>query len=202
MRVRYFVNWWIGRLLSHVQRSPLFCPPGLVKFVPAVARLFCLALPGSFLKMCFAQNKGDLCRHLMCSLSLPCSRRILANLVDSCCSRFGNLINCVKQRQSLRISGSLHCPPHPHSLGSCRSRSRGRQVGLAHRIMTSPAAFYQVKITTGWSGTLRKSHYNRNRLLTKYIQHAWHCVLSLSKFHYQTQHMKHCRCRFQGDISS
>ena len=90
--------------------------------------------------MCFEQNKGDLCRHLMCSLSLPCSRRILANLVDCGCSRFGNLINCVKQRQSLRISGSLHCPPHPHSLGSRRSRSRGRQVGLAPRIMTSPAS--------------------------------------------------------------
>ena len=44
-----------------VQRSPLFCAPGLVKFVPAVARLFCLALPGSFLTM-FAQNKGDPCR--------------------------------------------------------------------------------------------------------------------------------------------
>ena len=63
------------------------------------------------------------CRHLMCSLSLPCSGRILANLVDCCCSRFGNLITCVKQRQSFRISGSLHCPPHPHSLCS-RRRSR------------------------------------------------------------------------------
>ena len=31
-----------------------------MKFVPAVARLFCLALPGSFLTM-LAQNKGDLC---------------------------------------------------------------------------------------------------------------------------------------------
>ena len=30
-----------------------------MKFVPAVARLFCLALPGSFLDM-FAQNKVDL----------------------------------------------------------------------------------------------------------------------------------------------
>ena len=44
-----------------VQRSPLLCAPGLVKFVPAVARLSCLALPGSFLTM-FAQNKGNLCR--------------------------------------------------------------------------------------------------------------------------------------------
>ena len=43
-----------------VQISPLLCDPGLVKFVPAVARLFCLALPGSFLTI-FAQNKGDLC---------------------------------------------------------------------------------------------------------------------------------------------
>ena len=49
-----------GASVNHVQRSPLFCAPGLVKFVPAVARLFCLALPGSFLTM-FAQNKGDLC---------------------------------------------------------------------------------------------------------------------------------------------
>ena len=48
------------RVPSTVQRSPLFCAPGLVKFIPAVARLFCLALPGSFLTM-FAQNKGDLC---------------------------------------------------------------------------------------------------------------------------------------------
>ena len=42
-----------------VQRSPLFCAPDLVKFVPAVARLFCPALPGSLFM--FAQNKGDLC---------------------------------------------------------------------------------------------------------------------------------------------
>ena len=32
----------------------------MVKFVPAVARVFCLALLGPFLTM-FAQNKGDLC---------------------------------------------------------------------------------------------------------------------------------------------
>ena len=38
-----------------VQRSPLFCAPGLVKFVPAVARLFCLALPGSFLNVLCAE---------------------------------------------------------------------------------------------------------------------------------------------------
>ena len=36
---------------SALQRSPLFSAPGLVKFVPAEARLFCLALPGSFLTM-------------------------------------------------------------------------------------------------------------------------------------------------------
>ena len=44
----------------NLQRSPLLCAPGLVKFTPAVAYLLCLALPGSFLNM-FAQNKGDLC---------------------------------------------------------------------------------------------------------------------------------------------
>ena len=44
-----------------LQRSPLLCAPGLVKFVPAVARLVCLALPGSFLTM-LAHNKGDLCK--------------------------------------------------------------------------------------------------------------------------------------------
>ena len=43
-----------------LQRSPLLCTPGLVKFVLAIARLFCMALPGSFLTM-LAQNKGDLC---------------------------------------------------------------------------------------------------------------------------------------------
>ena len=32
-------------------------------FVPAVARLFCLALPGSFLTL-FVKNKGDLCINL------------------------------------------------------------------------------------------------------------------------------------------
>ena len=36
---------------TDIQRSPLLCTPGLVKFVPAVARLFCLALPWSFLTM-------------------------------------------------------------------------------------------------------------------------------------------------------
>ena len=41
-----------------IQRSTLFCAPGLVTFVPAVARLFCPALPGS---LCFAQNEVDLC---------------------------------------------------------------------------------------------------------------------------------------------
>ena len=46
--------------VCYVQRSPLLCAPGLVKFVPPVPRLFCLALPGSFSTM-FAQNKGDLC---------------------------------------------------------------------------------------------------------------------------------------------
>ena len=51
---------YLIKMLLHLQRSPLFCAPGLVKFVPAVARLFCLALPGSFLTV-FAQNKGDLC---------------------------------------------------------------------------------------------------------------------------------------------
>ena len=44
----------------HEQRLSLSCAQGLVKFAPAVARLFCLVLPGSFLTM-FAQNKGDLC---------------------------------------------------------------------------------------------------------------------------------------------
>ena len=46
---------------NQLHRYPLFCAPGLVRFVPAVARLlFCPALPGSFLTM-FAQNKEDLC---------------------------------------------------------------------------------------------------------------------------------------------
>ena len=44
-----------GASVNHVQRSPLFCAPGLVKFVPAVARLFCLALPGSFLNVLCAE---------------------------------------------------------------------------------------------------------------------------------------------------
>ena len=35
--------------LDIVQGSTLLCVPGLVKFVPAVARLFFLALPGSLL---------------------------------------------------------------------------------------------------------------------------------------------------------
>ena len=34
-----------------------------MKFVPAVARLLCLALPGFFLTM-FAQNKGALCTEI------------------------------------------------------------------------------------------------------------------------------------------
>ena len=51
----------LSAICYNLQRSPLFCAPGLVKFVPAVARLFCTALLGSFLNM-LAQNKGDLCR--------------------------------------------------------------------------------------------------------------------------------------------
>ena len=45
----------VGHLFKYVVQRSLFCAPGLVKFVPAVARLFCLALPVSFLNM-FAQN--------------------------------------------------------------------------------------------------------------------------------------------------
>ena len=59
-----------------LQRSPLLCAPGLVKFVPAVARLFCLALPESFLTM-FAQNKGDLCMYREFSVLLSKSQLIL-----------------------------------------------------------------------------------------------------------------------------
>ena len=44
------LNW-----LLHIQRSTLSCTPGLVKFVPAVARLFCLVLPGSFFNMLCAE---------------------------------------------------------------------------------------------------------------------------------------------------
>ena len=54
------LNRGIRIKFSTLQRSPLFCAPGLVKFVAAVARLFRLALPGSFLNV-FAQNKGDPC---------------------------------------------------------------------------------------------------------------------------------------------
>ena len=43
------------RFEKDIQRSPLFYAPGLVKFVPAVARLFCLALPGSFLNVLCAE---------------------------------------------------------------------------------------------------------------------------------------------------
>ena len=34
-----------------VQRSTLLCTPGLEKFVPVIARLFCLALLGSFFEV-------------------------------------------------------------------------------------------------------------------------------------------------------
>ena len=50
------VPWaYFDGIFEHLQRSPLFCAPGLVKFVPAVARLFCLALPVSFLTMFCAE---------------------------------------------------------------------------------------------------------------------------------------------------
>ena len=52
---------FVGQIFE-LQRSPLLCAPGLVKFVPAAARLFCLALPGSFLNI-LAQNKVDLCTY-------------------------------------------------------------------------------------------------------------------------------------------
>ena len=38
-----------------VQGSTSFCAPDLVKFVPAVARQFCLALSGSFLNVLCAE---------------------------------------------------------------------------------------------------------------------------------------------------
>ena len=47
-------------ILCILQRATSLCAPGLVKFVPAAARLFFLALPGSFLTM-FEQNKVDFC---------------------------------------------------------------------------------------------------------------------------------------------
>ena len=54
------VNALFYRSIEGILRYPSLCAPSLVKFVPAIARLFCLALPWSFLTM-FAQNKGDLC---------------------------------------------------------------------------------------------------------------------------------------------
>ena len=61
----------------------LFFVRGLVKFVPAVARLFCLALPGSFLTM-FAQNKGDLCSvKKICFLPCTESSQIWDELVGA-----------------------------------------------------------------------------------------------------------------------
>ena len=53
MKTRYvemkYVHLLVQRLIF--TGPTLFCATGLVKFVPAVARLFCPALPGSFLNV-------------------------------------------------------------------------------------------------------------------------------------------------------
>ena len=56
---------------NFIQRSPWFCAPGLARFVPAVARLFCLALPGSFLTVCLRRIK-ETSIHLLKTFFLYC----------------------------------------------------------------------------------------------------------------------------------
>ena len=51
---------WIGH--DDVQRSAKVCVRGCEKFVPALAYLFCLALPGSCLAR-FAYFFADLCSY-------------------------------------------------------------------------------------------------------------------------------------------
>ena len=72
------IVFFVPKVVARVQRTPLLCAPGLVKFVPAVARLFHLALPVSFLTM-FAQNKGDLCtsgKPLWQANAAPCGNNV------------------------------------------------------------------------------------------------------------------------------
>ena len=66
----------------YIQRSTLLCAPGLVKSVPAVARLSWLVVPGSFLDM-LAQNKIDLCT--TCGLKVGGKvARISSSLGEGC----------------------------------------------------------------------------------------------------------------------
>ena len=46
------VNALSYRSIEGIQRYPSLCAPSLVKFVPAIARLFCLSLPGSLTIFC------------------------------------------------------------------------------------------------------------------------------------------------------
>ena len=48
------------KIMSTTIMLTSFEAQSLINFVPAVARLFCLSLLGSFL-MCFTQNKVELC---------------------------------------------------------------------------------------------------------------------------------------------
>ena len=46
LEVIYFPFIFCSFVIALIQRSTLFCAPGLVKFVPAVAILFCMVLLG------------------------------------------------------------------------------------------------------------------------------------------------------------
>ena len=70
-------NVIVGFVLWAYYKSP---------FVPAVARLFCLALPGSFLTM-FAQNKGDLCTYKTDFLGMIDDKR------SKLCQTFTDFVN-------------------------------------------------------------------------------------------------------------
>ena len=70
-----------------------------MKFVPAVARLFCLALPGSFLTM-FAQNKGELCTLYLSKVDRTAECR---NIPSS--NTFASMVG---KTTTMRQSGQIH----------------------------------------------------------------------------------------------
>ena len=109
-------------------QGSLFCALGLVKFVPAVARLLCLALPGSFLTM-FAQNKGDLCKTEVTvpsqETSIPPQHELAFNLGGTEIGKLACLLAWIPRG----LRSALLTSYHPSTVNLFRSEEEEEEEG-------------------------------------------------------------------------
>ena len=135
-----------------------------MKFVPAVARLFGLALSGSFLTM-FAQNKGDLCTRKVVFFCLDTCRLILYAAISF------NAENCpsaqiLSQIHAAKILCRSHCVCFAPALSGCGGgrpqletiifrEVRGDEGG-GDTYMTSTLGGPRVPLKQSWVGRLSR----------------------------------------------